>query len=56
MAGITRAKEKGKNVRGRKEKKGTGAEREKQMCKEQWPIVPITGRHVFCFLLFDSWA
>lgn len=50
------AKEKGKNVRGRKEKKGTQAEREKQMCKEQWAIVPITGRHVLCFVLFDSWV
>lgn len=57
MAGIrTEAKEKGKNVRGRKEKKGTRAEREKQMCQEQWPIVPITGKHVFCFVLFDSWV
>lgn len=57
VAGIrTQTKEKGKNVRGRKEKKGPGAEREKQMCKEQWPIVSITGRHVLCFVLFDSWA
>lgn len=50
MAGIRiEVKERSKNVRRRKKKKGTRAgRREKQMCNEQKLIVPITGRPVFC--------